>query len=56
MMQQIKGFLVSLTTKVGDRKQVLGTITSANIAVGYAVTQALGGINIGIGTTGITRK
>ena len=46
--QRISGIL---TTKVGD-KAGFGTITSANIAVGYAVTQALGGINIGIGTTG----
>ena len=29
-----------------------GTPTAANIAVGYAVTQGLSGVNIGIGTTG----
>ena len=46
--QRISGIL---TTKVGD-KAGFGTITSANVAVGYAVTQALSGINIGIGTTG----
>ena len=46
--QRITGIL---TTKVGD-KAGFGTITSANVAVGYAVTQSLHGISIGIGTTG----
>ena len=47
--QRITGIL---TTKVGD-KAGFGTITSANVAVGYAVTQGLHGISIGIGTTGL---
>lgn len=47
--QRITGIL---TTMVGD-KAGFGTITSANVAVGYAVTQGLHGISIGIGTTGL---
>ena len=48
--QRITGIL---TTKVGD-KAGFGTITSANVAVGYAVTQSLHGISIGIGTVSYT--
>ena len=45
--QRISGIL---TTKVGTNAG--GVPTAANIAVGYAVTQGLSGVNIGIGTTG----
>ena len=45
--QRISGIL---TTKVGTNAG--GAPTAANIAVGYAVTQGLSGVNIGIGTTG----
>ena len=45
--QRISGIL---TTKVGTN--VGGAPTAKNIAVGYAVTQGLSGVNIGIGTTG----
>lgn len=45
--QRITGIL---TTKVGD-KAGFGTITNANVEVGYAVTQRLEGVSIGIGTT-----
>ena len=45
--QRISGIL---TTKVGIKTS--NNITSANIAVGYAVTQGLHGVTIGIGTTG----
>ena len=45
--QRISGIL---TTKVGTNAG--GVPVAANIAVGYAVTQGLSGVNIGIGTTG----
>ena len=45
--QRISGIL---TTKVGTNAG--GAPTAKNIAVGYAVTQGLSGVNIGIGTTG----
>ena len=45
--QRISGIL---TTKVGTNAG--GAPAAANIAVGYAVTQGLSGVNIGIGTTG----
>ena len=45
--QRISGIL---TTKVGTN--VGGAPSAKNIAVGYAVTQGLSGVNIGIGTTG----
>ena len=45
--QRISGIL---TTKVGNNAG--STIVSKNIAVGYAVTQGLSGVSIGIGTTG----
>ena len=45
--QRISGIL---TTKVGIKTS--NNIMSANIAVGYAVTQGMSGVTIGIGTTG----
>ena len=45
--QRISGIL---TTMVGTNAG--GAPTAKNIAVGYAVTQGLSGVNIGIGTTG----
>ena len=45
--QRISGIL---TTKVGTNAG--GAPAAKNIAVGYAVTQGLSGVNIGIGTTG----
>ena len=45
--QRISGIL---TTKVGIKTS--NNIMNANIAVGYAVTQGMSGVTIGIGTTG----